>query len=68
MKNEKTISEKILAITMLIEEKYPELSKFLLEMPVTIPNEAHPKLDEQMLEEYYKSLCDLLTEYEIEHP
>ncbi len=68
MKNEKTITEKILAITMLIEEKYPELSKFLLEMPVTIPDEAHPNLDDNMLKEYYKSLCDLLKEYEIEHP
>ncbi len=64
----KTLNEKILAITMLIEEKHPELSKFLLEMPVTIPDVNHPKVDDEMLQNYYQSLCDLLTEYEIEHP
>lgn len=64
----KTINEKILAITMLIEEQHPELSKFLLEMPVTIPDLNHPKVDDEMLQSYYQSLCDLLTEYKIEHP
>lgn len=64
----KTLNEKILAITMLIEEKHPELSKFLLEMPVTIPDVDHPKVDDEMLQNYYQSLCDLLKEYEIEHP
>lgn len=64
----KTLTEKILAITMLIEEKHPELSKFLLEMPVTIPDLDHPKIDDEALQNYYQSLCDLLTEYEIEHP
>lgn len=64
----KTIHEKILAITMLIEEQHPELSKFLLEMPVTIPDEKHPTIDDEMLQSYLNSLCDLLTEYEIEHP
>ena len=55
-------------ITMLIEEKHPELSKFLLEMPVTIPDVDHPRVDDEMLQNYYQSLCDLLKEYEIEHP
>lgn len=68
MKDNRSINEKILAITMLIQEKHPELSKFLLEMPVTIPDQNHPNVDEQMLLEYYQSLCKLLSDYEIEHP
>ncbi len=64
----KTISEKIVAITLLIEEKHPELSKYLLEMPDTIPNEKHPHIDDDVLKNYYQSLCNLLKEYEIEHP
>ena len=63
-----TINQKILAITMLIEEKHPELSEFLLEMPVTIPNQDHPNIDVTMLEDYYRSLCKLLKDYDIEHP
>ena len=63
-----TINQKILAITMLIEEKHPELSEFLLEMPVTIPNQDHPNIDVNMLEDYYRSLCKLLKDYDIEHP
>ena len=51
----KTINEKILAITMLIEEQHPELSKFLLEMPVTIPDLNHPKIDDEMLQSYYQN-------------
>jgi hypothetical protein len=63
-----TINQKILAITMLIQEKHPELSEFLLEMPVTIPNQDHPNIDENMLQDYYRSLCKLLKDYDIEHP
>jgi hypothetical protein len=64
----RTLNQKILAITMLIEEKHPELSNYLLEMPVTIPNQDHPNIDENMLEDYYQSLCKLLKDYDIEHP
>ncbi len=64
----KTINQKILAITMLIQEKHPELSEYLLEMPVTVPNEDHPDINDQMLMDYYQSLRKLLKDYEIEHP
>lgn len=68
MEDIKILYKKILAITMLIEEKYPELTKYLSEMPDTIPNENHPNIDEKALQDYYISLCDILTDYEIEHP
>lgn len=68
MEDVKVLYRKILAITMLIEEKYPELTKYLSEMPDTIPNESHPSIDEKALQDYYISLCDILTDYEIEHP
>lgn len=68
MEDVKILYRKILAITMLIEEKYPELTKYLSEMPDTIPNESHPNIDEKALYDYYISLCDILTDYEIEHP
>ena len=36
METEQELNGKILKITMTIQEKYPELSKYLGEMPVTI--------------------------------
>ena len=39
METEKELNSKILDITMKIRENYPELSKYLDEMPETIPNE-----------------------------
>ncbi len=63
MENEEEINKKILKITMEIQEKYPELSKFLTEMPITIPNNLHPHINSKNLNEYYFSLETLLKKY-----
>jgi hypothetical protein len=67
MKTEKEISEDIIKITMIIKEKYPELSKYLLEMEETIPVAAHPEVSIKILEEYYNSLENLLKKYSSSH-
>ena len=38
MKTEKQLNADILKITLLIQEKYPELSKYITEMPVSNPD------------------------------
>lgn len=63
MKNEKELNEDILKITMLIQEKYPELSKFITEMPVTVPNTESPEINNQHLLNYYDSLKTLVDKY-----
>lgn len=67
MKTEKEISEDIIKITMIIKEKYPELSKYLLEMEETIPVAAHPEVSIKILGEYYNSLENLLKKYSSSH-
>jgi len=67
MKTEE-LNSKILKITLTIQEKYPELSKYLNEMPVTIPNEKDPEINNKNLKEYYESLTSLLQNYIVEHP
>lgn len=57
----------ILKITLLIQQKHPELSNFLQEMPITIPNEEHPHLNNKIFEDYYESLQSMLQRYEQEH-
>ena len=65
---EKDLNAKILEITMRIKNQYPELSKYLDEMPVTIPDEKHPEITSKNLKEYYDSLNLLLNKYILEHP
>lgn len=67
MKTEKELTEKIIALTMQIREKHPELSKFLNEMPITIPKESSPKINIKILEEYYESLSNILKKYKLPH-
>ena len=65
---EKELNSKILKITLKINDKYPELSKYLEEMPVTIPVEKKPEITLQNLSTYYESLDVLLKKYIKEHP
>ncbi len=64
---EPDINDKIMKITMAIKDNYPELSKFLNEMPVTIPNETHPEVNQKNLEKYYESLVTIFRNYVAEH-
>lgn len=65
---EKELNEKILKITMTIKGQYPELSKYVEEMTVTIPDEKHPDVTLKNLKEYYDSLNAMLNKYLLEHP
>ncbi len=67
MNSEIDINQKILKITMAIKDNYPELSKYLNEMPVTLPVENHPEIDQKNLEKYYDSLVNLFRNYVAEH-
>lgn len=63
MKTENKINKAILKITMKINEQCPELSKYILEMPVTIPNLENPEINSIALQDYYHSLETLLKDY-----
>lgn len=68
METKKEITEKILKITVLIQEKYPELSDYLEEVQETIPALQHPEVDVQTLSKYYETLHTMLEDYLMEHP
>ncbi len=67
MKTEAELNENILKITMTIRNEFPELSKFLNEMPVTIPIEQSPEINYKILQEYYDSLETMLRKYAPNH-
>lgn len=65
---EKDLNAKILAITLKIRKDRPELSKYLDEMPVTVPNVKDPHITLNLLKVYYESLVALFEDYKLEHP
>ncbi len=67
MYTERELTDEILIMTMLINKRYPELSKYIGEMPVTIPDEQHPHINEKILLEYYDSLVAMFIDYGATH-
>jgi len=67
MKTEKELNRDILQVTMKIEEMFPELSKYIEEMPVTISETDSNATSIKNLEDYYNSLNVLLKSYSINH-
>jgi len=63
MKTERELDTAILDITMKIKQQFPELSKYILEMPETIPNIENPEMNRKVLQDYYDSLEIMLKEY-----
>ncbi len=63
MKTIKELETAILEITLKIKAQHPELSKYILEMPDTIPNVESPEMNAKVLQEYYDSLKVLLKDY-----
>lgn len=74
MKNSNQISEnlkspielmnaKILTKTMWIRNNEPELSKYLNEMPVTIPTGENPAINLKNLSDYLDSLNQMVKNY-----
>ncbi len=67
METENKLNEEILKMTMMIQEKFPELSKYVDEMPVSVPNNENPAVNQQNLQEYYDSLLALVKKYNTNH-
>jgi len=61
MKSEKEWDQEILRIITTIRQKYPELTKYINEMPVN--NSKTDEISTQTLEDYYNSLEELISNY-----
>ena len=67
METEAKLNAAILKITTLIQVEYPELIKYLNEMPETIPDLKNPEINLTILKYYYNSLQSLLGKYATNH-
>lgn len=63
METKNEINKDIINATLGIQTDFPELSKYINEMPVTIPNLANPKITTNNLKDYNDSLNVLVTKY-----
>lgn len=63
MKTKIEVYEAIIEMEKIIHDTFPELVKFLDEMPATIPKEIDPVIDLEILKEYYCSLNELVLKY-----
>ncbi|NVK51128.1 MAG: hypothetical protein HWE09_15255 [Cyclobacteriaceae bacterium] len=62
MRTLQSLLREIMQLTTNIENNFPELYNKLNENPITIPSEKHPKIDQEVLQDYLESLKKLLRE------
>lgn len=68
MKTKHELTDEIETTISCIKKNYPELIKYLDEMPITIPNNGKPIINSNILNNYLLSLKDLIDKYESNHP
>lgn len=66
-KQEKEIDAKILEVINKINKKYPELTKYINEIPTFERDNNTPDITLKQLNGYYESLCSILMKYGAEH-
>ena len=67
MKTEKELNDGIMKLTMLIQDKYPELVKYITEMPMTTSVATTPEVTIKNLQDYYNSLDAVIKKYAPSH-
>lgn len=67
MKTKTELDQDILNITLKINQEFPELAKYLQEMPVTVPDNDNSKVNLNSLNEYYDSLVVMMKNYSKTH-
>ncbi|WP_158841025.1 hypothetical protein [Polaribacter sp. L3A8] len=65
--NHEEINKEIFELQKEIQEKYPELMKYLTEMPDTLPVEGSVKVDSNALLKYLNSLKEMVLNYKNNH-
>jgi hypothetical protein len=67
MKTKAELEQDIMNITLKINQEFPELSKYLKEMPISVPGNPNDEINNESLKEYYNSLAEILGEYSKTH-
>ena len=65
---ERDLNLKIIEVTNRIKDHYPQLTKFLEEMPIAVTDETNVEVTLRNLKSYYDSLNTMLNKYISEQP
>ncbi len=63
MKTNYELNNEILKVTMNIEETYPELAKYISELPTSTSDESDSVFDKEEINEYLDSLNNLIASF-----
>lgn len=64
MQTEEEINTSINKLATTMDIKFPELLKYVDEMPITNPDSRNPIIDTISLHDYYDSLDNLMKKYQ----
>lgn len=67
MKTKNDLEQKIIEITMKIHREFPELSKYISEMPENFSEKVGPQISTNNFKTYHNSLEEVLNEYAKTH-
>lgn len=67
MESKNELNDNIRLITLKIQEDYPELVKYMNEIPRSLSSGTEKKVNNNELKDYLASLNDLLETYAKEH-
>jgi hypothetical protein len=67
MKTEVQLNQEILETTTMIRNEYPELIKYLDEIPVTIAVDNSQEMNIKALTDYAQSLKNIIIKYGVRH-
>ena len=67
MENQNNLSNKIFLTTEKIQKEFPELMKYLDEIPINFPLNNEKDVSQNALKDYLDSLNDLFETYAREH-
>ncbi|WP_308990892.1 hypothetical protein QLS71_012320 [Mariniflexile litorale] len=67
MKTKAELEQDIISITIKIHTEFPELSKYIAEMPENESGRDTDRMSKKNFKEYYNSLLELLLEYSKTH-
>jgi hypothetical protein len=63
LESEDDLSKRITEITTYIHEAYPELAPYISEIPITIPNDPIPEVNNKVLKDYYDYLYQIVKNH-----
>lgn len=68
LESEQDLNSRIMQITSLIQEKYPELLPYINEIPISVPSDPSPEVNQTILKDYYDSLYQIVKNHEMNKP